>query len=72
MHPFSAPWKHQKTVSFSDVFMGVEKGCIENKCVDKDPHDKNQLHTSAHSRDITDSLSHPLEMTGKICIFLAV
>ena len=22
MHPFSIPWKHQKTVRFSDVFRG--------------------------------------------------
>ena len=22
MHPFSAPWKHQKTVRFSDVISG--------------------------------------------------
>ena len=26
MHPFSTPWKHQKTVRFSEVFEGVEKG----------------------------------------------
>ena len=52
MHPVSAPWKHQKTVRFSDVFKEVEKGCIGNKCVDNDPHGKNRLHTSAHSRDI--------------------
>ena len=26
MHPFSTPWKHQKTLQFSDVFMGYRKG----------------------------------------------
>ena len=31
MYPFSIPWKHQKTLRFSDVFRGVEKGCIWNK-----------------------------------------
>ena len=25
MHPFSTPWKHQKTLSFSDLFRGREK-----------------------------------------------
>ena len=33
LHPFSTPWKHQKTVTFCDVFRGVEKGCIENELV---------------------------------------
>ena len=36
MHPFSTPWKHQKTLQFSDVFwcfQGVEKGCIGNEWV---------------------------------------
>ena len=33
MHPFSTPWKHQKTVRFSAVFSVVEKGCIGNKWV---------------------------------------
>ena len=37
MHPFSTPWKHQKTLWFSDVFflwgVGVEKGCIGNEWV---------------------------------------
>ena len=33
MYPFSTPWKHQKTVRFSDFFNGVEKGCIGNKWV---------------------------------------
>ena len=28
-HPFSNPWKHQKTASF----LGVEKGCIGNEWV---------------------------------------
>ena len=31
MHPFSTPWKHQKTVTFSGVFwcfQGVEKKCL--------------------------------------------
>ena len=31
MHPFSTPWKHQKTVEFAGVFKGEEKGCIRNK-----------------------------------------
>ena len=26
MHPFSTPWKHQKTVTFFDVFRGQKKG----------------------------------------------
>ena len=33
MHPFSTPWKHKKTVRFSDVFRGVEKVCIGNEGV---------------------------------------
>ena len=28
MHPFSIPWKHQKTVRFSDVFRGWRKGAL--------------------------------------------
>ena len=28
MHPFSAPWKHQKTWRFSDVFKGERKGAL--------------------------------------------
>ena len=28
MHPFSTPWKHQKTVRFSDVFWGQRKGAL--------------------------------------------
>ena len=26
MHSFSTPWKHQKTVWFSNFYRGVEKG----------------------------------------------
>ena len=33
MHPFSTTWKHQKTSRFSNVFGGVEKGCIWNEWV---------------------------------------
>ena len=25
MHPFSTPWKHQKTLRFADVFSGLRK-----------------------------------------------
>ena len=32
MHPFSTPWKHQKTLRFY-CFQGVEKGCIGNEWV---------------------------------------
>ena len=28
MHLFSTPWKHQKTVRFSDVFTGLKKGAL--------------------------------------------
>ena len=35
IHPFSTPWKHQKTVRFSDIFKGVQKGCIGNKWVNE-------------------------------------
>ena len=28
MNPFSTPWKHQKTVRFSDVFWGYGKGAL--------------------------------------------
>ena len=28
MHPFSTPWKHQKTVRFSDIFRGWRKGAL--------------------------------------------
>ena len=28
MHSFSTPWKHQKTVRFSDVFRGWRKGAL--------------------------------------------
>ena len=31
--PFLCPWKHQKSLRFSDVFQGLEKGCIGNKWV---------------------------------------
>ena len=31
MHPFSTPWKHQKTDRI--CFQGVEKGCIGDKWV---------------------------------------
>ena len=33
MHPFSTPWKHQKTLRFSDAFRSVEKEWIGNKWV---------------------------------------
>ena len=33
MHSFLAHGKHHKTVRFSDVFRGVEKGCIGKKWV---------------------------------------
>ena len=29
MHPFSTPWKHQKTVRFSDIFRGWKKGALK-------------------------------------------
>ena len=29
MHPFSTPWKHQKTLRFSNVFRGYRKGALE-------------------------------------------
>ena len=28
MHPFSNPWKYQKTLQFSDVFRGYRKGVL--------------------------------------------
>ena len=28
MHPFSTPWKHQKTLRFSDVFRGKRKDAL--------------------------------------------
>ena len=28
MHPFSTPWKHQKTLRFSDVFRGWRKDAL--------------------------------------------
>ena len=31
MHPFSSPWKHQKTLRISFVYGGLEKGHIGNK-----------------------------------------
>ena len=31
--PFHTPWKHQKTVRFSDVFRGVEKGYIGSEWI---------------------------------------
>ena len=33
MRHFLTPWKHQKPLRFSDVFRGVEKGCIGKKWV---------------------------------------
>ena len=35
MHPFSIPWKHQKTENLTVFccFQGIEKGYIENKWV---------------------------------------
>ena len=38
MHPFSTPWKHQKTLRFSDVFNGVQKGCIGKEWVNYFSH----------------------------------
>ena len=29
MHPFYAPWKHQETARFSDVFLRQKKGALE-------------------------------------------
>ena len=29
MHPFSIPWKHQKTLKFYEVFRGQRKGALE-------------------------------------------
>ena len=43
MHPFSTPWKDEKTVRFSDVFGGVEKGCIGNKWVKNASVNKSKL-----------------------------
>ena len=31
IHPFCTLWKHKKSLRFSDVFKGLEKGCIVNK-----------------------------------------
>ena len=28
MHPFRNPWKHKKTLRFSDVFVGLRKGAL--------------------------------------------
>ena len=33
MHPFSTPWKHQKTVKVFWPFQGTEKGCTGNEWV---------------------------------------
>ena len=33
MNPFYTPGKHRKAAKFSDVFRGLEKGCIGNKWV---------------------------------------
>ena len=33
MHPFSAPWKHQKTVRSSDVSRGYRKGILGTKAL---------------------------------------
>ena len=33
VHPFSTPLKHQKTLRFSGIFRGVEKGFIGNEWV---------------------------------------
>ena len=33
MHPFSTPWKHQKSLRFFGCFKEVEKGCIGNEWV---------------------------------------
>ena len=35
MHPFSSPWKDQKTLRCFWYFQGVEKGCIGNEWVKK-------------------------------------
>ena len=31
--PILHPWKHQKTLRLSDIFRGVEKGCIVSEWV---------------------------------------
>ena len=33
MHPFSTPWKHQKTLRFFWYFQWLEKGCIGNEWI---------------------------------------
>ena len=38
MHPFSTHWKHQKNLRFSNVFMGLETGCIGNEWVKQKFH----------------------------------
>ena len=35
MHPFSNPWKHQKTLWFSDVFRVMRKGALETNGLKK-------------------------------------
>ena len=33
VHLFSSTWKHQKTVSLSEVFMGKRKGALETNAL---------------------------------------
>ena len=35
MHPFSTPWKQQKTVKFSNVFRGYKKGALGTNGLNK-------------------------------------
>ena len=51
MHPFSAPWKHQKTVRFSDIFRDRE-GCIGNKWVNTDIETSSKAPSTRHKKCI--------------------
>ena len=55
MHPFSVPWKHQKTLRFSDVFREVEKGCIGNEWVNncEQMHSSLRICSSAIKKSLT-------------------
>ena len=49
MHPFSTPWKHQKTVRFFD-FQGIKKGCIGSEWVKQVFADKDTYSSCAFTK----------------------
>ena len=66
MYPFSTPWKHQKTVRFSDVFRGKRRGTLETNGL----MDLTSNHVLKQSIQMTKCLK--LSTSGKLNISIIV